>query len=84
MYGKLPIQIDLSAPVATPCLGKVGVIGLPTDFGGGVRQAVEGGALARRGLAHEPDERIARHFGCVGFRFMQVERLDGLKESGSR
>jgi hypothetical protein len=33
-----------------------------TYFGRGIRQTVQGGTLARRRLANECDERIARHF----------------------
>jgi len=34
---------------------------LRTYFGRGIRQTVQGGTLARRRLADEGDERIARH-----------------------
>lgn len=84
MYGKLPIaDKDISAPIATPCLGEPGVE-LPTDFGGGVRQAVEGGALACRGFAHEADKRIARHVVCVSGRVMQRLSEVESRESGSQ
>ena len=33
-----------------------------TYFGGGVGQAIEGGGFPGAGLAHQSDERIARHF----------------------
>ena len=77
-YGKLPIQVDISAPVATPYLARSGV-GLPTDFGGGVCQAVEGGALAGRGLAHEPDERIARHTGYAAVGITRKRRTGQIR-----
>lgn len=37
--------------------------GWRTYFGRGIRQTVQGGTLARRRLANECNERIARHFG---------------------
>jgi hypothetical protein len=40
-----------------------GAGGERTNFGGGIGQAVESGALAGGGLPHEADERITTH--CV-------------------
>lgn len=44
-------------------LKKIRKSGWRTYFGRGIRQTVQGGTLARRRLANECDERIARHFG---------------------
>lgn len=44
-------------------LGAATLVGLfvPTNFGGGIGQAVERGTLSSRRLAYEADERIAGH-----------------------